>query len=619
MPQQVRQGLILFAVAAAVFLPRLGATRLWDDDETFFAQVAREMYDRGDVVVPWFNQALFSHKPPFMYWMMMGAYSVFGVTEFAARLPSALFGIANVLLVWRLGRILYSPGVGFWAGIILATSLNFVVISRAATCDPELIFFCSLALYLFVRSTAARRVIAGGIGADLVWDEAHSSLEATWKTWVLVYAAMGAAVMVKGPIGVVLPTGVLSLYLLWRRGSEKAPGGDAPQSQTSLIADRLVGTAHSTGWRRWIKFATAVFSPRNVALIIWKMRPLTALAIVLLVAGPWFFAVAMKTHGEFLTGFFGVHHFHRFTAPMDNHAGPFWFYLAAICVGFFPWIIFLSPSIAEFRRRIREGHSTRSADILVCSWLVVWVGFFSLATTKFPHYVVPAYPALALFTGCFVERWMRQAEIYGRIARNAAWLTVAAVGLGILIVVPFVAHRHLSGEGWLGLAGVPLLGGAVVCAFFTERRQIARALASLTAASVAFLLTVFGFAAVQVDRHQNTPALAEAIRRHSPADGLRIATYGYFRPGLVYYCHHHIDQLTDPNQAAEFLRSDAERAYLVTTEEAYRQMASLLPPQIGVLERGAWFLKSDQTVVLLGKVGRDALADKDRGTNPRRE
>src|SRR6516165_6214382 len=135
MPQQFRHGLILSAVAAVMFCTRLGATRLWDDDETFFAQTAREMYERGDLVVPSFNQALFAYKPPFMYWMMAGAYRVFGVTEFAARLPSALFGIASVLLLWRLGRRLYSPGVGFWAGIMLATSLNFVVIARAATCD----------------------------------------------------------------------------------------------------------------------------------------------------------------------------------------------------------------------------------------------------------------------------------------------------------------------------------------------------------------------------------------------------------------------------------------------------------------------------------------------------
>jgi len=250
MPQQVRQGLVLIAVTAVLFLPRLGATRLWDDDETYFAQVAREMYERGDLIVPWFNQALFSHKPPFMYWMMIGAYHLFGVTEFAARLPSALFGIANVLLVWRLGRMLYSAGVGFWAGIILATSLNFVVISRAATCDTELIFFCTLPIYLFVRGTATRHPSANGHTPVLLWDEANSGIEPTWSTYALVYATMGVAVMVKGPIGVILPTAVLGLYLLCRSavdGSHRLPheGGGRNDGIRRLVS----GTNSERGGR----------------------------------------------------------------------------------------------------------------------------------------------------------------------------------------------------------------------------------------------------------------------------------------------------------------------------------------------------------------------------------
>jgi 4-amino-4-deoxy-L-arabinose transferase-like glycosyltransferase len=341
------------------------------------------------------------------------------------------------------------------------------------------------------------------------------------------------------------------------------------------------------------------------------MRPLTALAAVLLVAGPWFAAVAVKTQGEFLTGFFGVHHFHRFTASMDNHAGPFWFYPAAICIGFFPWIIFLSPSIFEFRRRVQEGCPTRSADILICSWFVVWVGFFSLATTKFPHYVVPAYPALALFTACFLDRWTRHAEIYGPVARNAAWGTVAVAGLGILIIVPIVADLYLQGEPFLGLAGWPLLAGAALCAYFTQRRQITRALVCLTASAILFLVAVFGVAAVQVDRHQNTIPFAETIHRHAPAEGARIATFGYFRPGLVYYCNERVEPLGEASTAAQFLQQNPRRGFLVTTEAAYVQMANTLPPQIGVLDRGPWFLKSGQTLLLLGAVSGD---DKDRQT-----
>jgi 4-amino-4-deoxy-L-arabinose transferase-like glycosyltransferase len=286
------------------------------------------------------------------------------------------------------------------------------------------------------------------------------------------------------------------------------------------------------------------------------MRPLTAIAMVVIVAGPWFAAVGLKTRGEFLEGFFGVHHFHRFTSPMDNHSGPGWYYLLAICIGFFPWIIFLSPSLGALRRVIRERHAWRPADALVCSWFVVWVGFFSLASTKFPHYVVPAYPALALFTACFLDRWILSVDAYGRLARSGAWATVAAAGVGILIVVPIISRIYLAGEPFVGLAGLPLAVGAALCAYLTERRQIARALASLTGTAIAFLLVLFGISAVRVDRHQNTIPFAEAIRRHAPDTGVRIGAFRYFRPGLVYYCNHRVELLADPKTATGFLQAD---------------------------------------------------------------
>ncbi len=607
------------AVASVVFLTRLGATRLWDDDETFFAQVAREMYDRGDLVVPWFNQELFSHKPPFMYWMMIGAYHVFGVTEFAARLPSALFGIATVMLIWRLGRILYSPGVGFWAGIVLATSLNFVVISRAATCDAELIFFCTLPIYLFVRGTATRQVCAITGEVQLSWTQENAHPEPSWATYALVYSVMGMAVLVKGPIGVVLPTSVLGLYLVFQKVVAQS-SGRAPTDRLVPCAVMTPGSARNTPvatqdgtrsapatlgwratWRESLAFVRHALAPLHLIQTVWRMRPLTAMGAVLLVAGPWFLMVGLQTHGEFLSGFFGVHHFHRFTSPMDNHPGPIWFYLAAICVGFFPWIIFLSPSALEFKRRLREQPSSRPADILICSWFVVWVGLFSLASTKFPHYVVPAYPALALFTACFFDRWTQHTAIYGKIARNAAWLTVAIAGVGILIVVPVVARMYLQGEPYLGLVGLPLVAGAALGAYHTARRQVVQALTSLTATTIAFQLGLFGIAAVMVDRHQNTTALATTIHRLSPDGDVRIGALHYFRPGLVYYCNDHIEKLADCDAAIAFLKEHAGHAFLVTSEREYWQIADSLPTRTAVLERSPWFLKSGEMVMLLGE------------------
>jgi hypothetical protein len=330
------------------------------------------------------------------------------------------------------------------------------------------------------------------------------------------------------------------------------------------------------------------------------MRPLTAIGMVLVVAGPWFVAVALETNGAFLEGFFGVHHFHRFTNPMDNHPGPVWFYLAAICIGFFPWIIFLLPSLIELRRRVREQTLWHPADVLIVAWIVVWVGFFSLASTKFPHYVVPAYPALALFTASFIDRWTRHVEIYRKLARNAAWGTLAAAGITILIVAPLVSRVHLQGEPLLGMAGAPLIIGAAACACFTERRNVSRALVTFTATAVAFLVTVFAVAAVQVDRHQNTARLAAEIQRRAPAGDLRIGTLHYFRPGFAYYCNQRIEKLVDENAANEFLHAEEGHRFLVTTESDYRQMAAALPSTIGVLQRSPWFLKSGENIVLLG-------------------
>jgi 4-amino-4-deoxy-L-arabinose transferase-like glycosyltransferase len=607
MPRQLREGFALVAVAAAVYLTGLGSTRLWDDDETYFAQTAREMHERGDLIVPWFNQSLFAHKPPFMYWMMIGAYHLLGVTEFASRLPSAVFATASALLVWRLGRILYSPRVGFWAGIVLSTSLNYVVIARAATCDAELLFFCTLAIYLFVRSNAKWRTTvarahptgqsSGEDHAQLAWLDEDASEPTTWKTWTLVYAAMGMAVMVKGPIGVVLPTAVLGLFLLLQKRGRRS------QSPTPIFNSQFSPTVSGSLRQRCltsVAYLASVFSPRHVVRTIWSMRPLTALAMTLLVAGPWFVAVSVRTHGEFLKGFFGEHHFHRFTATMDNHNGPPFYYLLAICVGFFPWIIFLKPACTELVRRMRDPQSSRPADRLIIAWFTVWVGFFSLAVTKFPHYVLPAYPALALGTAAFLDRWIRDDEIYPKFWRRAAWSTVGLVGLGIVIVMPFVARVHLPSEHWLGLAGLPLIVGPLVVAWFAERRQITRALASLTATAAVFSIGLFAVAAVRVDRHQNTRPFAAAIRAHNPTGDARIAVYQCFRPGYVFYCNKHVEQFWDDAAPKKFFDELRTKSFLVTTLEDYERMAAELPSQIGVLECSPWFLKSGQTLVLLG-------------------
>ncbi len=204
----------LLVVATAAFFTNLGAAQLWDEDEPIFAGAAREMFDRGDWVVPYFNGVVLPDKPALMYWVMMAGYGVFGPTEFAARYGSAVFGVASVLLTWFLARRLFSARVGFWAGLALATSLSFDVVARAATPDSLLVFFSTLALYAFVRGSSPR-VSDGPAGGAIA--TAPLSVSPGWLAYIAMYAAMGVASLAKGPIGIALPTAAIGLYLLIAR------------------------------------------------------------------------------------------------------------------------------------------------------------------------------------------------------------------------------------------------------------------------------------------------------------------------------------------------------------------------------------------------------------------
>jgi 4-amino-4-deoxy-L-arabinose transferase-like glycosyltransferase len=576
MPEQLRHGVVIAAIGAVLFQTGLGATHLWDDDETFFAEAAREMFERGDAVVPWFNGELFAHKPPFMYWMMMGAYKLFGVNEFAARLPSALFGIATALLVWQFGRLLYSAAVGFWAGVILVTSLNFVVISRAAAADAELAFFCTLPLYIFARATRLRRE---GIG-----NETCAKLLPGRRTMMIVYAAMGVATLVKGPIGCVLPTAVLGLYLL-----------------LATVPDARASQANRPRWLSWPAALWRTFSPARLAAATWQLRPLTAVAAILLVAGPWYVAVSWQTDGAFLDGFFGVHNFGRFLKPMENHRGPMVYYVAAICVGFFPWSLFLTPTVQQLIARIRETGRWKEADLFVCSWFAVWVGFFSVASTKFPHYIIPAYPAMALLTACFVVRWIAEPEIYRTWLRRSAWITCAVVGVGIAVVLPIVSSIYLPGEELIGLIGVELVVAAAVLWRLTEQGRIRAGVCTMTATGVAFFLSIFCYAAVRIDRHQNHELFANAYRTAAENRPVRIVTNEYFRPGLVFYFRRPVEQLWGNEKVAEAFRDGAADTLLLTREERLPELRQVLPDDVQEIERSPWFLKSGQTLVLLGR------------------
>ena len=180
------------------------------------------MLARGDWIVPTFNNELRPHKPILLYWAMIVSYSLVGVSEFGARLPSVLASVGTVLLCYLIGRMLYDRLAGFVAGILLVSGLMFAVLSRAATPDAILVLCTTGAYCCFVWGVSTLR---GGQFSGRTKQEATISLDAAklpLLAAVGMYACMGLAVLAKGPIGILLPLTVIGVYAISHSSAEYA-------------------------------------------------------------------------------------------------------------------------------------------------------------------------------------------------------------------------------------------------------------------------------------------------------------------------------------------------------------------------------------------------------------
>jgi 4-amino-4-deoxy-L-arabinose transferase-like glycosyltransferase len=591
MTQNIRYQIWILAAAGIIFFTYLGAASLWDEDETLYASIAREMMDRGDWVVPMFNGHMFPEKPPLMFWLMIAGFELFGQNEFGARFFSAVLGVGTALLTYHLGWLLFNARVGLWAGLITASSIIFTVSARAATVDSALVFITTLAMLCFVLVFREQGTAESGQGVEdrvqgsgfRVQGSSVYSLRITaYILFVIFYLSLGAAILAKGPVGFLLPMAVLGLFLMIVNSRRKTD-----EAKTAFA---------TTGWKAKCLSALGVFRPMNFLKSLWQLRPITGAILLLAVALPWYILVGVRTEGLWLEQFIAKFNWRPFVQPILGHSGPVWYYIPAVLIGFFPWSVFLGPAAIDTLRRIRDCDHRRDSYVLLACWFGMFFVFWSICSTKLPHYVLPAYPALALLTGCFLETWITEPARVGPSWMKNAWITTIAVGLSIMVAVGIVAWIYLPGEEFIGLVGMILVVGGGLCSYYAKRQHRQRVVSVFACTAVLFLTAMFGFAAQRVDRHQNAKRLMAEIRSDSPQPA-PVCAYRFFRQSMVYYAGHPVQCCDTPEQLQQFLEQ-APHAYVITLDKYEKEIERKQPGQFRVLARERRFLANDEMVVL---------------------
>lgn len=392
--------LILFLL---IWFYMLGARTLVPTDEGRYAEMAREMVATHDWITPRLNAIKYFEKPPLQTWMNAITFELFGLGDWQARLWTGLSALFGIVLVAYTGRRVFNERVGFYAPVVLASSLFWAAMGHINTLDMGLAGMMTLtvcALLLAQRTNANR------------------SEQRNWM--LLCWVGMALAVLSKGLIGIVLPGAVLVLYTLFSRD-----------------------------WGIWKR------------LHLFK-----GLILFFVITTPWFLLVSIR-NPEFAQFFFIHEHFQRFTTKIHSRTGPWYYFIPILVLGILPWLGVLLQSLWGGLREERSGAGNFSSlsdgrfqpRKMLLVWSVFIFVFFSISDSKLPSYILPIFPTLALLIACHLESSSSKSLVW-----SAALVAIpCAIALAFIPRVPLLAKDAYSLP--LVSAHVPWIYAAAITAF----------------------------------------------------------------------------------------------------------------------------------------------------------
>jgi 4-amino-4-deoxy-L-arabinose transferase-like glycosyltransferase len=389
--------LLLLSISFPLFFNRLGDRDLWSSHEGRAAQDAQSILNEGCWGLPrLFDRHVELQKPPLYYWIvaLLARFRGASVDALAVRLPAALSAIGGGLIVFGFGIWRRRPVAGVVAAVVLATALHYTWLGRTGRIDMPLAFVVAIILGAFylgrINQESGRPVTA-------------------FALFFVAYVAVAVAILLKGPIGAMLPFGVLAAW---------------------LVVEGFL--SHDLGFRRCCRIACE--------LGVWW-----GLLLIIGLAAPWYAWAAVQTHGSFLSTFFWHHNIERALGGSEAlRARPWWFYAPRLVVDFAPWSPALLGACYYFLRHRRWTLDPEARFGLV--WLSVMVFVLSCAGFKRADYLLPAYPGAALLVGCAVERWARSRFRTRSVIAGMALVGVACATGWWLYVERVLPLQELSRE-----------------------------------------------------------------------------------------------------------------------------------------------------------------------------
>lgn len=366
---------LLVVLSAYLFFFQLGNIALMDPDEVFYGQTAKEMLSRGEWLTPYLYGKPQFEKPILFYLLVKVSFMIFGVTEFAARLPSAVFGLLGIIAIYLLGALLFNKRVGLLSASILATNVEYIVLSRACVTDMALFTFMLIGILFFF----------------------YGYLKEKRYFYLLSAVSFALATLTKGPIAIILSGIAFIIYLFCAK-------------------DLNVIKKISIPWVVLVFFAIAA----PWYFLMYKLH------------GRSFVDVFFGFHN--ITRFLESEHAIGSQAYYNVPVVLAGFFPWSVFLPFGFWHIFKKIRNPESGIRNEKKHS-----IFILTWFLAIFVFFSISSTKLSTYIFPSFISLALIAAIFWDDFLRKETSQTVIGMSFSYYALSIVIiLGAITALIFI-------------------------------------------------------------------------------------------------------------------------------------------------------------------------------------